>query len=100
MLILPETTICVLTFHNWKCERAERSEMSTFVTFQEDGAQCSYARSVFFLLLFSPEGANHFMNVVYVLSCRDSVSGWRWIEAETKTAKTTNSLHRLSAAGT
>lgn len=45
MLILPETTICVLTFHNWKCERAERSEMSTFVTFQEDGAQCPKLRA-------------------------------------------------------
>lgn len=99
MLILPETTIWVLTFHNWTCERAVRSEMSTFVTFQEDGTQCPFARIVFCLLLFPPEGANHFMKAVYVLSCRDRVRGWRWVEAETKTAKATDSLHRVSAPG-
>lgn len=73
--------------------------MSTFGTFQEERTRCPFGRIVFCLLLFPPEGANHSINVVYVLSYRDRVRGWRWIEAETKAAKTTDALHLVSASG-
>lgn len=39
------------------------------------------------------------MNVVYVLFCRDSVSGWWWIEVEMKIVKIMNLFYCLLVVG-
>ena len=66
-------------------------------TFQEEGAACSFTLIVLMLFLFPPEGANHSMNAVYVLSHRKHVCGWRRHKAEKKAEKTAHALHILSA---